>query len=478
MNNCYRLLLVFAFCCSFSMPFASHAQSCDCTKAFQEAKLVIERNYAGFSDKVNISNKAAYNSLTSRIEKEILDVKEASYCAYFIQKWFAFFKDGHIQLTWDRSHPLSVEQQKRLEKEYVGSLLSEKKIEELKNSKTIEGIYWNADSLYQIAIVKNPNAFSTYVGVVLTSSDSLWKPGKIILELKQEGKDSIEGLSYARRVIPERVMWKIGESYISDWTRDGTFIQYKERGAHKYVSSRLMSDKTFYVKISTFNQANAKAIDSLFKVNKQILITRRNLILDLRGNGGGADFSYEPIINYIYTDSIRSIGADVFSSEDNIDGWKVLLTMNDIPEKTKTFVRKLISDMKAHKNQFVSITEDGYIKRDTIEKYPEKIVILMDKGCGSTAEEFLLAARQSKKVILMGQPSAGVLDYANMRGAKMQQLPYALYYATSRSRRVDIGEGIDNKGISPQILLGPGEDWAKTAQHYLERNEDISNRAN
>ena len=94
----------------------------------------------------------------------------------------------------------------------------------------------------------------------------------------------------------------------------------------------------------------------------------------------------------------------------------------------------------------------------------------MDKGCGSTAEEFLLAARQSKKVILMGQPSAGVLDYANMRGAKMQQLPYALYYATSRSRRVDIGEGIDNKGIMPQILLGSQEDWVETVQDYLEEH--------
>lgn len=62
----------------------------------------------------------------------------------------------------------------------------------------------------------------------------------------------------------------------------------------------------------------------------------------------------------------------MFSSEDNINGWKVLLTMNDIPEKTKIFVRKLISDMKAHKNQFISITEDHYIKRDTIKKYPEK----------------------------------------------------------------------------------------------------------
>lgn len=468
MNNYYQLLLVATFCCLFFTPFESSAQNCDCAKAFQEAKSAIERNYAGLRDKVNDSNKSAYNSLTSQIEKEIRDVKEASYCAYFIQKWFAFFKDGHIQLTWDRSNPLSVEEQKKLEKEYRGELLSEKKIEQLKKSKTIEGIYWNVDSLYRIAIVKNPNAFGTYVGLVLASSDSLWKPGKIMLELKQESKGSIEGLSYTRRILPKRVTWEIGENHISDWIRDGTFTQYRETTPNKNVSSRVMSDKTLYVKISTFNQANAKGIDSLFKENRQNLSARKNLILDLRGNGGGADFSYEPIIDYIYTDSIRSIGADVFSSKDNINGWEVLLTMNDIPEKTKIFVRKLISDMKAHENQFVSITENHYIKRDTIKKYPEKIVILMDKGCGSTAEEFLLAARQSKKVILMGQPSAGVLDYANMRGAKMQHLPYALYYATSRSRRVDIGEGIDNKGITPQILLGPQEDWVKTAQNYLE----------
>lgn len=461
------LFFTFFFFCIL-IPAASYAQSCDCAKAFQEAKSVIERNYAGFGDKVTVINRQAYNAFTAQIERQILDVKEAPYCAYFIQKWFTFFKDGHIQLTWDRSNPVSIEQQQGFEKELAGSLLPDKKLEQLRNSKEIEGIYWSQDSLYKIAIVKSPNKFGKYTGVVLTSSDLLWKPGKIILELKQESKDSIEGLNYMRRVLPERVIWPVSMDNIGDWRRDGTPVQYTAKKSHKTVSSEVMSEKTFYIKISTFNQANAKSIDSLFKANRQAIINRKNMILDLRGNGGGADFSYDPIIDYIYTDSIRNIGADVFSSEDNIDGWRVLLNMNDIPEATKIFVRKLISDMKAHKNQFVSITEDSYVKRDTTETYPEKIAILIDKGCGSTTEEFLLTARQSKKVILMGQHSAGVLDYANMRGKKMQYLPYALYYATSRSRRVDRGEGIDNKGIAPQILLAPGQDWIKTAQDYLE----------
>jgi len=39
----------------------------------------------------------------------------------------------------------------------------------------------------------------------------------------------------------------------------------------------------------------------------------------------------------------------------------------------------------------------------------------MNGRCGSTAEQFLLEPRQSRRVTLLGTHSLGVLDYANVR---------------------------------------------------------------
>jgi hypothetical protein len=43
-------------------------------------------------------------------------------------------------------------------------------------------------------------------------------------------------------------------------------------------------------------------------------------------------------------------------------------------------------------------------------------------------------------------------------------------YATSRSKRVDIGKGIDNKGIQPHVLLDTTvKDWVQYVKQQLEK---------
>lgn len=125
--------------------------------------------------------------------------------------------------------------------------------------------------------------------------------------------------------------------------------------------------------------------------------------------------------------------------------------------------------MEQHKGQLVSFSEDRKISFDSVAAHPEKIIILINKNCGSTAEEFLLLAKQSRKVTLMGEHTAGVLDYANMRGADFNNMPYMLYWATSRSRRIDRGSAIDNIGIAPEKNLTLEQDWIEEAKHYAEK---------
>jgi C-terminal processing protease CtpA/Prc len=194
-----------------------------------------------------------------------------------------------------------------------------------------------------------------------------------------------------------------------------------------------------------------------------------NLILDLRNNGGGADFAYRAITPYLYTNTIQLVGADVLATDDNITGWGAVATTAGIPSNQQAFIQDLILKMKSDKGKFISLVEDQNINMDSIKHYPQKIAILINGGCGSTTEEFLLQARQSRKVVLMGEHTAGVLDYANVRGADFSCMPYMLYWATSKSRRINQGQGIDNVGIQPDVQLKPEINWIDAAQNYLEK---------
>ena len=198
-------------------------------------------------------------------------------------------------------------------------------------------------------------------------------------------------------------------------------------------------------------------------LNKDNLSSMPNLVLDLRDNGGGSDFAFEPLLPYLYTGPILNIGADVWSTDSTIAGWRRTLDDPDLPASSRDDINKIIGMMEAHKGQFVNYNPDDVDSSMTPLPYPSKVVILINRGCASTTEQFLLAVRQSAKVKLLGQKTSGTLDYSNVRETKFLCMPYILAYSTTRSRRVDDHQGIDNVGIKPDHYLDMSADWISAA---------------
>lgn len=94
-------------------------------------------------------------------------------------------------------------------------------------------------------------------------------------------------------------------------------------------------------------------------------------------------------------------------------------------------------------------------------------------GAGSSGEQFILDARQSRKVTLMGQHnSAGVLDFSNVVSMPMPSGRLELSWPISRSLRLP-EESVDLNGIAPHILIPPTEpDPVNYARVWLERQVD------
>jgi C-terminal processing protease CtpA/Prc len=104
---------------------------------------------------------------------------------------------------------------------------------------------------------------------------------------------------------------------------------------------------------------------------------------------------------------------------------------------------------------------------------PSRVAILIDGGCGSSCEEFVLEARQSFNVKLIGQHTYGSLDYSNLVPHDLPSGRRRLFYATTRSARVP-GLMVDVAGVQPDIYLPveKGEDAkneeARRVQSWLE----------
>jgi hypothetical protein len=343
----------------------------------------------------------------------------------------------------------------------------------LLKSKGKEGIYYfKWDSLaYKIAVIKDKSPVHDYIGVIVSSNLPGWKKGSVKLYAKMKNDSVAQGVLFMRNQMPavNGFLFK-GDEILGDFQRVGTTIKKQQEFDHyEPFTSKKLDDKTLYIKLTSFSPSYEKKIDSLFIANEDALKTMPNLVLDLRGNNGGTDAAYQPILSYIYTSPVKNIGNDLYATEANIDGWKRNATNPDLSADEKKWYEGAIANMEAHKDQWINWSDDGRYSNFKRLPNPSKVVVLIDNSCASSTEEFLFEARQSSKVILLGQNTSGTLDYSNWVPSPLVCYPYVLRYPTTRSRRIDVGQGIDNIGIKPNRYLNPKEDWIKAAVQELEK---------
>ncbi|MGB5008258.1 MAG: S41 family peptidase, partial [Ferruginibacter sp.] len=226
-------------------------------------------------------------------------------------------------------------------------------------------------------------------------------------------------------------------------------------GAATTINTRFYFKKlgaeTNLIRIASFNHVYKKVIDSIIKANYSVITAAKYLLIDLRGNRGGSDVSYEELMPFIYTNPINVVGMDKLSTPDNIAKYEVMVNDESYPQPTREYAKKIIEQLKTNPGKFLAGDDDTFRLKEILP-FPALVGVLVDKKCGSTTEQFLLASKQSKKVVMFGENSAGVLDYANMHFLDFPCYEWRLGYATSRSRRLP-DQPVDNIGISPDIHL-------------------------
>lgn len=276
------------------------------------------------------------------------------------------------------------------------------------------------------------------------------------------------------------------QDYISFFKDEHIFLQSRTKSdvkqedtpvkneiAEKEVDSKMINGNIFYIRLSSFQYANVALVAELVKQNKKNIEQCKAMIIDIRGNGGGTDDVYQPLLPYVLTNPLRIMSVEFFATATLVNGLRDYAIQN-IKKDTANEIRRIDEDLKEYREnlgKFV-LYGDNKVIIDSIKinkKGPSQVIILSDSNVASAGENFLFSCRQSKKVKIMGVPSMGALDYGSIREFKFGCDNYELYLSTYRSTRLP-GYPIDNIGIQPDVYLDESiKDWIDFAVQYINQ---------
>jgi hypothetical protein len=472
------------------------AQTKDCLKDFDFLIEKIKADYPGYNDKIKPENIDQLEALEKNLRNKISLYPDS--CSTYLKQYVAYFKDNHLRV--------GKKSDKKINKEMTDVSSFGKNVfpnlDELKSKsasiESIEGIWssWRGD----IAIVKN-NESSNYLGVAINYQG--WKPNQILFEFDQQndtvfnlklhsiynnynpqnGKVSLHLKNRVLEIHNETFFVKKSETKLMDKTLLYTYIPKFPNGRNVFFVATCLSDSTYYIRIPGFLGFKDK-IEKTIAKDWNAIISRPNMIIDIRNNGGGQDTEYQSLLKLMYTNPYEMKGVEWYASSGNIKLFEDALQKGEIRngEEGIRWTQKLLSEMKKNIGGFVVYPSDKTSKisttpKDSIFRYPKKIGIIINEGNASSAEQFLLSAKNSKKVILFGNNStAGVLDYSNAVSTDFPSGNYSLTFPMTRSQRLPENP-IDNIGIKPNVFIPfPATEqlfdkldiWVYFVKNYLE----------
>jgi len=229
-----------------------------------------------------------------------------------------------------------------------------------------------------------------------------------------------------------------------------------------------LDSQTILFRLPSMGLQYKTLVDTVLSRNKGILEKHPYLIIDCRGNGGGAFSTWSSLKPLLYTGPVLTDGMLYWASEDNA---KYLLSgiKPNMPKAQKKYYQKTAKAMKKSPGTFVGTMNARREQLKTVMPNPQKVVILVNDRCASSCETFLLWAMQSKKVTVMGTQTAGIADYGSINTLSVPCHNWLFAYPTARSNRVADGRGIDNVGITPNVILDEQTaDWVAFAKQWLK----------
>lgn len=457
---------------------SAHAQECVCSEAYEKAVEAYEKNYSLFMYKVTDDNRGLYIAHKDIMREKANQSASLSDCKIVLEQYLEFFRDGHTYIVSSSS------QTSETYSEHIEINEKQFKIDFQKKGYDLNPLLgiWESEG-YTVAIMPSLNSNKSerdFVGVVLETSNPDWKKGEVKLELT-----SIFGTSYKinymmgdhskKKTSGEQIDHGILEiNDLGEWTKLWPEVENIKKRSEielKYDEFHLSYiNEIPYLRLPDFYSVAPSYVDSLLKANHEKILKSDFIVVDVRGNPGGNDGTYFPVLPYVLTGPITLPSNGFWLSDDNTDYLiKAFAASNDLT------VEEYAKQEKEEYEMFNSNRGTAYFKgsgtwtftADTIYNGPKKVIILTDEEVGSSGETFVYRANQSDKVVVYGQNTAGVVDGFN--GFPLDLGCFTAVFPTSY-RAPDIKDNpIDPYGIAPDVFVNENEDVLTYAIEHMKQ---------
>lgn len=469
----------------YLLPISVLAQTCDCEQEFQWIKSFMERNHPGYASDIKSPDHPAYKAFTNELLQDIKKWDAGPYCFALLKKYIRYLNDHHSGI-FETSLPINEKNPDSLRKFLESPLFKNsekynvdpKQVEFLQSNhpgqSSIEGIYFTGDTTYIIAITKNKTIRRDYVGVIVSSKTALWEKDQVKLELKIRGDSVVELFSHLRNHTIDYTAFNYTKDnfVLPGWQKWGGSIgrAASVNSSSSVVNFQVLNSTTAYISIKSFDGQFNRYFDSVYSIVVPKLKQYPNLIIDVRGNGGGNDQNYFELMPLLYTDTIYNDFVELYVTEENKMAYKA--KYDEAKANPDKYGKKgylnwgvRIGQMNGKPaGSFVPISSQNSKTVLKQNANPSRVIILYDRLCASSCEQLLLDAVFSKKTILVGENSGGYIAYGNVM-ITTTPCGRQLNWTTTRKSKDRQYEFV---GIPPQVRVPIGEkDWIAFARNLL-----------
>ncbi|BFG69343.1 hypothetical protein KACHI17_02240 [Sediminibacterium sp. KACHI17] len=441
-----------------------YAQDCTCKELLDSAIIKTESNYAGYQHKINARNRASYNNF----KKGLLSVADRTSfldCYDILNRYVKYFNDGHLFISeFPRATAAQSDSLAKTHPRYVtqGTPVA-------KQPDQIEGVWQNAKEQLEIVRITDKKFYA----VIKKTTTARWQEGMIKMEITKGQNNKYSILFYN----PDFTFSRFSDIGIFKRLLLGF-------GSNKYVKLEENDPEMNYIHVNKPEQPFFKVIDkdnvlltvpsslisqyivdSILMKNKNLIVSAKNFILDLRSNTGG---------NYMWNgiQMLANTKPYLDKKDPTKDDFLMLASLDNAAyfENFKNFVNgdtagigyytRLTNKIKNNLGATIGFSfysaRPSDTSQQTILPNPKNVAIIIDKGVASAAEAVINSLKSSStKVIVYGENSHGMIDYVNVNtirlkfiGNKRYYFGYPTFYSPDMLKNP-----INPTGIKPDVYI-------------------------
>ena len=448
---------------SLLFSFNLFGQDCDCLKNIILLQDKVEKNQASYQHQVIESNrKDVYDTFKNKINALAKEIDNKRDCVGLVSIYLNFFRDEHSFIYYDEHFSAQDDFQKRLKS-------TKKSLNEF------EGLWYFQDGSFSIQINPSLNGFFKWFAVIQNGYKPFWKKGQVKIEFFEDENQNLKCVYWRQNLIPKTYDVIVSDSVLSIG-RYLNFYRNKPDDAQNIslqtndLEFKELTLNTNYLKLPSFDLSQIHKIDSITAVNKHIIDSKSNLIIDVRNNGGGGFDAFKSILPFILDSEIveQPYYGSVWVSKDNLEYYD--RTKYEYAETEKDSIDELqyVQFLEEYEGAFTPIemeTDSISLSKGLLTK----IGILFNRYTASSAEGFILTSSYSNKVKTFGENTMGAVSYGDWMPIEISELN--IWVAITTKKMIfKQNEDLESIGISPNVDLSTfnEEDWINIVLKNLE----------